>query len=107
MSQKEAGRRKDHSLMENHLYECLYYILYSNIPQEDKLPVLKHYKAKIVRLHTLRMNNVMPDNSKQRQNRRRGTDTVPHPQNEQTTSRWNAERSSWVDYGCSVHYKDQ
>ena len=32
-----------HRLMEN-LYECLYGILRSNTPQEDKLPALKYYK---------------------------------------------------------------
>jgi hypothetical protein len=63
--QEEAECRNDHRQMENHLYECIYDILQSSTLQEDKLPALKRYKAKLLRLHTLRINNVMLDNCAQ------------------------------------------
>ena len=40
-----------------------YDILLSDIPDTAKLPVLQRYKAKIVRLHTRRMEMAMQDNS--------------------------------------------
>jgi hypothetical protein len=49
--QEEAERRAQLRNMENHLYECLYDILKSNAPANEKLPALKRYKAKLVRLH--------------------------------------------------------
>jgi len=51
--------------MENHLYQCIYDILLSDIPEPAKLPALQRYKAKIVRLHERRMEKVVLDNSAQ------------------------------------------
>jgi len=51
--------------MENHLYQCMYDILLSDIPEPAKLPTLQRYKAKIVRLHARRMEKVMLDNNAQ------------------------------------------
>jgi hypothetical protein len=49
--------------MENHLYQCIYDILSSDIPEPAKLPALQRHKAKIVRLHARRMEKVMLDNN--------------------------------------------
>ena len=49
--------------MENFLYECIYDILSSSAPQEEKWPALKRYKAKIVKLHTDRINTILLDNN--------------------------------------------
>ena len=51
--------------MENHLCQCIYDILGSDIPEPAKLPALQCYKAKIVRLHARRMEKVMLDNNVQ------------------------------------------
>jgi len=51
--------------MENHLYQCIYDILLSDIPEPAKLPALQRYKAKILRLHLRRMEKVMLDNNAQ------------------------------------------
>ena len=48
--------------MENFLYECIYDILRSSAPQENKWPALQKYKAKIVKLHTDKLNTVLLDN---------------------------------------------
>jgi hypothetical protein len=37
--------------MENHLYECIYDILHTDKPENEKYQILKRYKAKIVCLH--------------------------------------------------------
>ena len=56
---ENAERRKDHRQMENYLYDCLYDILHSIMPQEDKWPALQKFKDKIVRLtHRPSTNNV-------------------------------------------------
>lgn len=49
--------------MENHLYQCIYDILLSDIPEPTKLPALQRYKAKTVRLHARRIENVMLENN--------------------------------------------
>jgi len=51
--------------MENHIYQCIYDILLSDIPELAKLPALQRYKAKIVRLYARRMEKVMLDNNAQ------------------------------------------
>jgi len=51
--------------MENHLYQCIYDILSSNISEPPKLPALQRYKARIVRLHAWRMEKVMLENNAQ------------------------------------------
>jgi len=59
---EQYERNKDYKVMENHLYQCIYDILLSDIPEPAKLPALLRYKAKIVRLHARRM-EVMLDNN--------------------------------------------
>jgi hypothetical protein len=59
--QMEAERNKNHKIMENHLYECLYDILKANIPEADKLPALQKHKAKIVQLHARRRAKILHD----------------------------------------------
>jgi len=61
--QEEAVCRNDHRRMENHLYECIYDILRNNTPPDEKLPEIKRYKTKLVKLHTLRTEKVMLDKS--------------------------------------------
>jgi len=51
--------------MENHLYQCIYDILLSDISEPAKLPALQRYKAKIVRLHARRVEKVILDNNAQ------------------------------------------
>ena len=62
---EQHERNKDYKLLENHLYQCIYDILLSYIPEPAKLPALKRYKTKIVRLDARRMEKVMLDNSAQ------------------------------------------
>jgi len=50
--------------MKNHLYQCIYDILLSDIQEPAKLTSLQRYKAKIVRLRARRM-EVMMDNNAQ------------------------------------------
>jgi hypothetical protein len=58
---EEVERRAQHRHMENNLFECLYDILRSTIPETDKRPVLQRYKAKLVRLHAMRRNKILLD----------------------------------------------
>jgi len=51
--------------MENYIYQCIYDILLSEIPEPAKLPALQIYKAKIVRLHARRIERVMLENNAQ------------------------------------------
>jgi hypothetical protein len=51
----EAERQRDYITMENHLYECIYDILCSDIPPNDKRPHLNRYKAKLLRLQAGQM----------------------------------------------------
>jgi len=62
---EQYERYKDYKIMQNHLYQCRYDILRSDIPEPAKLPALQRYKAKIVRLHARRMEKVMLDNNAQ------------------------------------------
>jgi hypothetical protein len=48
---EEAERNKNHNIMGNHLYECLYDILRGETPETDKYYTLQRYKAKIMNLH--------------------------------------------------------
>jgi hypothetical protein len=47
----ETERSADHRKMENHLYACIYDILRTDKPENEKYQILKRYKAKIVCLH--------------------------------------------------------
>jgi hypothetical protein len=49
--------------MENHLYACMYETLNSDDTHEGKLQKLNRYKAKIVRLHAQRTEQIMLDQS--------------------------------------------
>jgi hypothetical protein len=49
--------------MENNLYECLYDIIRSDIPETHKLLELQLYKAKLVPLHALRREKILLDTS--------------------------------------------
>ena len=51
--------------MENHLHQCIYDILLSDITEPAKLTALQRYKAKIVGLHARRKEKVMLDNDAQ------------------------------------------
>jgi len=62
---EQHERNKYYNIMENHLYQCIYDILLSNIPEPAKPPALQRYKAKIVRLHARRMEKVMLDKNTQ------------------------------------------
>ena len=57
----EAESRADCRKMEEHLYQCIYDILRSEVPEEAKFLELKKYKAKIVRLHAERREKLMLD----------------------------------------------
>jgi len=48
--------------MENHLYECIYDVLQQSSPS-DNLPVLNRLKAKTVGLHSIRLQNILLDNT--------------------------------------------
>jgi hypothetical protein len=61
LRQEEAERRANHSHMEEHLYECIYDILSSNIPATERFNALQRYKAKLVRLHATRRNQILLD----------------------------------------------
>ena len=56
---------KGYKLMENNLYQCIYDILLSDIPEPAKLPAIQRYKVKIVRLHARRIEKVTLDNNAQ------------------------------------------
>jgi hypothetical protein len=47
--------------MENHLYQCIYDVLRSDIPEAEKCLILKRYEAKIVCLHATRKEKLMLD----------------------------------------------
>jgi hypothetical protein len=59
---EQSDRNKDFKAMENHLYQCIYGILRSDIPEAAKLHTLQKYKAKIVRLHSTRLEKATLDN---------------------------------------------
>ena len=60
---EQAERRRDHCMMENHLYECMYDVLQRPGPSDQMLPALKRLKAKIVRLHSRRLQKILNDNN--------------------------------------------
>jgi hypothetical protein len=55
-------RNTDFRLMENHLYACIYDVLRSGIPDDEKLPTFQRYKVKLVRLHAKRIERIKLDN---------------------------------------------
>ena len=59
---EKVGRRKVHRQMENYLYECIYDILHSNMPQEDRWLALQKYKENIIKLHAGRLQTLLLDN---------------------------------------------
>lgn len=60
---EQAERRRKHRMMENHLYESMYDVLKRPGPSDKTLPVLKRLKAKTVRLHNIRLQKILEDNS--------------------------------------------
>ena len=59
---EQAERRRDHRMMENHLYDSMYDLLKRPGPSDQKLPVLNRLKAKNVRLHNRRLQKILEDN---------------------------------------------
>ena len=47
--------------MENHLYECIYDVLQRDPSTQNIRPILNRLKAKIVRLHSIRMQRLLLD----------------------------------------------
>ena len=50
-------------MMENHLHECMYDVLQRPGPSDQMLPALNRLKAKIVRLHSRRLQKIPDDNN--------------------------------------------
>ena len=48
-------------MMENHLYECIYIVLQRDPSTQNLRPILNRLKAKIVRLHSIRMQRFLLD----------------------------------------------
>jgi len=60
----EAEHRREHKIMEDHLYHCIYDIQQSDITPETKLAALNRYKANLVHLQVRRMEKLMRDTNK-------------------------------------------
>jgi len=60
---EERERNKNYRHMENHLHECLYDIIRSDMTETDKFLELNRYKAKLVQLHATRREKTMLDTS--------------------------------------------
>ena len=58
----QADRRRDHRDMENFYYQCIYERLQQPAPNAYTRAVLQKLKAKIVRLHNIRLNQLLIDN---------------------------------------------
>ena len=59
----EIGRNRNFLHMENHLFECIYDMISSNIPEADKFLELQRHKAKLVPLQATRREKIMLDTS--------------------------------------------
>jgi hypothetical protein len=59
----EAEKRRCYRTMEKYLYTCIYEILRSDIPPENKRSHLNRYKAKLCRLLTRQMRTNLLDTS--------------------------------------------
>jgi len=46
LRQEERERTSNLRIMENHLYECLYDIICSDVPEADKFPALQRYRPR-------------------------------------------------------------
>ena len=60
---EQAEHQREHRIMENHLYECIYDVLQQPGPNDKTLPPLNRLKLKIVRLHSIRLQKIFEDNS--------------------------------------------
>jgi len=60
---EQAGHRRDCCMMENHLYECVYDVLQRPGPSDLTLFALHCLKAKIMRLHSRRLQKILNDNN--------------------------------------------
>jgi exonuclease III len=63
MRSDDIERKINFRHMENHLYEFLYDIIRSAVPEMDKFLELKQYKTKLVQLHAMRREKIMLDTS--------------------------------------------
>jgi len=59
----ERERNRNFLIMENHLHECLYDIIRSDMPEADKFLELKRYKVKLVQLQATRREKTTLDTS--------------------------------------------
>jgi hypothetical protein len=59
----QAERMRDRRAMENYYYECMYERLHQPAHNADTRTALQKLKAKIVRLHNLRLNQLLTDNN--------------------------------------------
>jgi hypothetical protein len=59
----QAERMRDHRAMENYYYECIYEKLQQTAHNADTRTVLQKLKAKTVRLHKIRLNQLLIDNN--------------------------------------------
>ena len=64
--QRERNRNFLH--MENHIHECLYDIIHSDMLEADKFLDLKRYKAKLVQMHATRREKTVLDTSEHDKN---------------------------------------
>ena len=60
---EQAERRREHRMMEKHLYEHIYDVLQQPGPNDKTLPPLNCLKLKIVRLHSIRLQKILEDKS--------------------------------------------
>ena len=58
---EQAERRREQHMMENHLYECIYDVLQRDPSTQNIRPILNRLKAKIFRLHSIRMQRLLLD----------------------------------------------
>jgi hypothetical protein len=57
----DAEKNKNFKMMENHLYQCIYDMLRTDLPDGRKLETLKKHKAHIVRLHANLLDRIPVD----------------------------------------------
>jgi hypothetical protein len=62
---EERERHRNFHHMENHLHECLYDIIRSDMPEKDKFLELQRYKTKLMQLHATQREKLQLDTSVQ------------------------------------------
>jgi hypothetical protein len=63
MRADQRERNTNFAHMKNHLHECMYYILRRDMPEAEKFPGLRRYKANLVQLHATRREKTILDTS--------------------------------------------